>query len=399
MNTIKNSNVSETSTETNSLEDEPPLIQEEIITESTVTLPVQADFSKWDNWSWQMKHRIKTLKDLKEYFPLLQDADNIQKAGDVFSYAITPYYASLIRNLSPNDPIYAMSVPQIAELNNPSYLNDDPLHEEKYTPVPGLIHRYKDRALLITTSSCAMYCRHCTRKRVSGQIDKCIGEYQLSKIIAYLQEHSEIKDVIISGGDPLTMSTSKLESIISQVRSVKSVDIIRIGTRTPVVMPMRITDELVNMIKKYHPIYVNTHFNHPCELTPQAIEACSKLANAGIPLGNQTVLLKGVNDDPIVMEDLLRGLLKARVKPYYIFQCDLVRGVEHFRTTISKGIEIMEHLRGNISGLGIPDYIVDSPQGGGKLPILPNYIITTDDKFTVLRNPEGEFIVYPEPQE
>ncbi|MFA7218930.1 MAG: KamA family radical SAM protein [Synergistaceae bacterium] len=381
------------------LVDEPPSIIADSVMESAITLPIQNEIKRierWDNWQWQMQNRIRTVSQLNKQFPYL-NTSGIYDASVKFPFAITPYYASLIRNADLSDPIFAMSVPQAEELLNPSYLKEDPLEEEKYMPVPGLVHRYPDRALLITTSSCAMYCRHCTRKRVAGKRDTCVNESQLSKMIDYLRIHPEIHDVIISGGDPLTMSTGKLESIIKQVRSVESVDIIRIGTRTPVVLPMRITSVLVNMLKKYHPIYINTHFNHPNELTPQALEACSKLVNAGIVLGNQSVLLKGVNDDATTMETLLRGLLKARVKPYYLFQCDLISGTEHFRTPISKGIEIMEYLRGRLSGLAIPSYIVDLPNGGGKIPVLPSYIVAFKDEYTLFRNPEGDLIRYPCP--
>ena len=242
-----------------------------------------------------------------------------------------------------------------------------------------------------------MYCRHCTRKRVAGKRESCITSANLARISAYLTEHPEIHDVILSGGDPLTMSTAALERIIATVRAVSSVDVIRIGTRTPVTLPMRITADLVEMLRRYHPIWINTHFNHPNEFSPEAREACARLADAGIPLGNQTVLLRGINDDPRLMEDLCRGLVKMRVRPYYLFQCDLVRGVEHFRTPISRGIEIMEYLRGRLSGLAIPTYVVDAPGGGGKIPVLPTYVVSSSPTHTVLRNFEGMLISYPEP--
>jgi lysine 2,3-aminomutase len=311
--------------------------------------------------------------------------------------AITPYYASLIRSMDGSDPIYSMAVPQVQELNDPAHLSDDPLSEDEDMPIPGLVHRYADRALLLATTMCSTYCRHCTRKRVAGHRESCISTSRLEQATAYLTEHSEIRDVIISGGDPLTMPTALLEQVLASVRSVRSVEIIRIGTRTPVVLPMRITDELVAMLKKYHPLYVNTHFNHPAELTPEAAAACGRLADAGIPMGNQTVLLRGVNDDAKVLETLFRGLVRSRVKPYYLFQCDLVRGVEHFRTPLSRGIEIMEYLRGRLSGLAIPLFVVDAPHGGGKIPVLPGYVVSTSPTHTVLRNYEGTIVSYPEP--
>jgi lysine 2,3-aminomutase len=285
--------------------------------------------------------------------------------------AITPYYFSLIKKFDYSDPVFSMCVPNIKELHNPSFLKNDPLNEEEDTVVDGLVHRYQDRALIISTSQCAMYCRFCTRKRIAGSSTYYLSDCQLNKIIDYLKSHPEIKDVIISGGDAFTMSNSKLENIISKVRSVESVDIIRIGTRTPVVMPQRITNELVDMLNKYHPLFVNTHFNHPNEITEESKNACLKMINKGIPVNNQSVLLKGINDEPETMIELCRNLLKIRVRPYYLFICDLVKGVEHFRTSINTGVKIMDRLRGRVSGLGIPQLILDSPEGKGKIPILP----------------------------
>ena len=280
---------------------------------------------------------------------------------------------------------------------DPPFLGDDPLGEDDHMPVPGLVHRYRDRALLLATTICAAYCRHCTRKRVAGQTEERITGLRLAQTTEYLAGHPEIHDVIISGGDPFTMATPALERVIRAVRAVPSVEIIRIGTRTPVVLPMRITHELVAMLRRYHPIYVNVHFNHPSELTPEAAAACERLADAGIPVGNQTVLLRGVNDNAPLLADLFRRLVRARVRPYYLFQCDLVRGVEHFRTPLSKGIEIMESLRGRLSGLAIPTFVVDAPHGGGKIPILPDYIVSTSPTHTVLRNYAGMRVSYPEP--
>jgi len=350
----------------------------------------------WNDWRWQIRHRIRTIAELKKLFPSA-DISGIEEASSRFPMAITPYYASLIRTFDNKDPIFRMSIPQLDELIELPCLKDDPLEEEDDMPVPGLIHRYPDRALVIATTMCSMYCRHCTRKRVAGHRETSLSTSRLQEITAYIEKHTEIKDVIISGGDPLTMETAVLDRILSAIRNIPSVELIRIGTRVPVVMPMRITDELVAMLKKYHPLYINTHFNHPREITSEAVRACEKLADAGIPLGNQTVLLCGVNDDPKTMEELCRGLVKMRVKPYYLFQCDLVRGVEHFRTPISRGIEIMEYLRGRLSGLAIPLFVVDAPHGGGKIPISPNYIVSMSPTHTVLRNYEGMLVSYPEP--
>lgn len=353
--------------------------------------------NQWNDWRWQMRSRVRTMKELQARFPALPLSQGMASAAEKFPLAITPYYASLIRTLDTSDPIFQMAVPQRQELYDPSFLKDDPLEEDEDMPVPGLVHRYPDRALLISTTTCSTYCRHCTRKRVAGHRESSISDIRLSQVVDYLSVHPEIKDVIVSGGDPLTMATQSIEKVLAAVRSVPSVDIVRLGTRTPVVLPMRITAELVKMLRKFHPLYINTHFNHPSEVTPEAAEACGRLADAGIPVGNQTVLLRGINDDPRLMESLMRKLLKMRVKPYYIFQCDLVRGVEHFRTPLSRGVEIMEYLRGRMSGLGIPSFVVDAPHGGGKIPILPNYIVSSSPTHTVLRNYEGMLISYPEP--
>ncbi|MDO8302626.1 MAG: KamA family radical SAM protein [Sedimentisphaerales bacterium] len=352
---------------------------------------------RWNDWRWQMSHRIRTLAQLGQYFPALRGQTELEQVAQKYPVAITPYYASLIRKADPTDPVYAMSVPQTCELTNLPCLSEDPLEEHEDMPVPGLVHRYPDRALLIVTTTCSMYCRHCTRKRVAGTRETSISPRRLGQVIAYLNQHPEISDVIISGGDPLTMGTELLETVLSSIRAIPSVQVIRIGTRTPVVLPMRITDELTDMLKKYQPIWVNTHFNHPNEITPEAAAACARLADAGIPLGNQSVLLKGINDNPQVYEQLCRNLIRMRVRPYYLFQCDLVRGAEHFRTPISAGIQIMEYLRGRLSGIAIPTFVVDAPHGGGKIPVLPTYIISTSPTHTVLRNFEGLLVSYPEP--
>ena len=356
------------------------------------------DSKKWNDWRWQMANRITRIDELKETLGIRGDVlRQIGCAAEEFPFSITPYYASLIKKADVTDPIYAQAVPQEQELCNPSFLSNDPLGEEADSPVPHLVHRYEDRALLVSTTTCCMNCRHCTRKRVAGQADSCIKADELEVIRQYLSSHPEIKDVIISGGDPFTMATSKLEKIIAMVRSVESVEIIRVGTRTPVTMPQRIDDELVGMLSKYHPIFVNTHFNHPQEITKESVEACQKMVNVGILVGNQTVLLKGVNDDPLIMEELFRKLIKNRIRPTYMFQCDLVKGVEHFRTPIKTGLAIMEHLRGRLSGIAIPTFVVDAPDGGGKIPLLPQYVISSDEDETILRNYKGEIVSYPEP--
>jgi len=352
---------------------------------------------QWKDWEWQMRNRIRSIDKLLEYFPALKTDHGLFTASEKFPLAITLYYASQIRKAAYSDPVFRMAIPQASELWSPPFLREDPLEEEKNMPVPGLIHRYPDRVLLVATTTCAMYCRYCTRKRVTGMRESCISEARIRKTVEYLTNHPEVKDVVVSGGDPLTMPTNTIKYILEALRSVRSVEVIRIGTKTPVTLPWRITDELVAMLRQYHPVWINTHFNHPVELTPEAAEACARLVDAGIPVGNQSVLLKGVNDNAQTMEELLRGLVKMRVRPYYLFQCDLVAGIEHFRTPLSRGVEIMERLRGRLSGIAIPNFVVDIPHGGGKVPVLPNYVVSMSPTHTVLRNGAGLLVSYPEP--
>lgn len=359
--------------------------------------PLCKKLSQWTDWRWQIRNRIRSLEQLSKYMPSLSKRGELQKVIEKYPMAITPYYASIIQQADMSDPVFRMSVPNIQEMYDPPCLTDDPLEEHQDMPVPGLVHRYRDRALLIATTMCSMYCRHCTRKRIAGTRENAISARRMRQAQEYLFNHPEISDVIVSGGDPLTMSDAAIEAVLSMLRSVPSVQVIRIGTRVPVVLPMRITDELVNILRKYHPLWINTHFNHPNELTEEARAACAKLADAGIPLGNQTVLLRGVNDDPQVIEQLCRGLISTRVRPYYLYQCDLVRGVEHFRTSVRKGMEIMEYLRGRVSGIAIPTFVVDAPHGGGKIPVLPTYVVSMSPTHTVLRNYEGLLVSYPEP--
>jgi lysine 2,3-aminomutase len=377
-------------------EDEPPPLC--ALSETAIEVrPSICRPERWSDWRWQMAHRIRRPEQLLEYFPNLQNHPDLAPVVGKYPMAITPYYASLIRRPDPADPIFRMCVPQLQELVDPPFLSPDPLEECRDMPVPGMVHRYPDRVLVIATTTCSMYCRHCTRKRVAGTRETSISRRRLEQVVAYLKAHPEVSDVIVSGGDPLTMPTEQIETVLAGLRQVPTVQIIRIGTRTPVVLPQRITDELCQMLRRYHPIWINTHFNHPNELTPESMAACAKLADAGIPLGNQSVLLRGVNDQPQIIEQLCRGLVRTRVRPYYLYQCDLVRGVEHFRTPLSRGMEIMEFLRGRLSGVAIPTFVVDAPHGGGKIPVLPTYIVTQSPSHTVLRNYEGMLIAYPEP--
>ena len=349
------------------------------------------------DWRWQLNHRIRSLQELSILRPDLEISSAMSAAAARFPIAITPYYAGLIRKCNESDPVFRMAVPDAGELIESPDSVDDPLSEDEDMPVPGLVHRYADRALLLVTSVCPVYCRHCTRKRVTGKAETCITTERLHAALDYIRANPSIHDVIVSGGDPLTLSTAFLENIISKLRNIPHIDLIRIGTRTPVTLPMRITPELVAMLKKYQPVWINTHFNHAAELSSQAIEACHQIVDAGIPLGNQSVLLRGVNDNPETMIELVRALVKNRIRPYYLFQCDLVYGVEHFRTPLSRGVEIMEALRGRVSGFAIPLFVVDLPGGAGKVPVAPDYIVGSNDKCTVFRSFEGKISSYPEP--
>ena len=353
---------------------------------------------QWNDWKWQVKNRIETLEDLKKYVSLTpEEEEGVKKTLQTLRMAITPYYVSLIDPNNPECPVRKQAVPTGKETyQSPADLLD-PLHADEDSPVPGLTHRYPDRVLLLITDMCSMYCRHCTRRRFAGQKDGESAIERIDRAIEYIAKTPQVRDVLLSGGDALMVSDERLEYIISRLRQIPHVEIVRIGSRTPVVCPQRITDDLVNMLKKYPPIWLNTHFNHPQEVTKEAAEACAKLANAGIPLGNQTVLLRGVNDCVNTMKKLMHELVKMRVRPYYIYQCDLSMGIEHFRTPVSKGIEIIEGLRGHTSGYAVPTFVVDAPGGGGKTPVMPQYVISQAPGKVVLRNFEGVITTYTEP--
>lgn len=354
--------------------------------------------AEWKDWKWQVRNRIETLEDLKKYISLTEkEEEGIMKSLKTLRMAITPYYLSLIDPNNPNCPVRKQAIPTAAELHQADADLLDPLHEDEDSPVTGLTHRYPDRVLFLITDMCSMYCRHCTRRRFAGQNDCESPSERIQKAIDYIARTPQVRDVLLSGGDALMVSDKMLESIIERLRAIPHVEIIRIGSRTPVVCPQRITDDLCSMLKKYHPIWLNTHFNHPNECTPEAKEACAKLANAGIPLGNQSVLLRGVNDDSRIMKKLVHELVMMRVRPYYIYQCDLSMGLEHFRTPVSKGIEIIENLRGHTSGYAVPTFVVDAPGGGGKTPVMPQYIISQSPGKVVLRNFEGVITTYTEP--
>ncbi|MGJ8453793.1 lysine 2,3-aminomutase [Pseudothermotoga sp. U03pept] len=365
-------------------------------------IPIWKDVSEaeWNDWHWQLRNRIMDLDTLQRVVNLTeQEREGVRHSLKFLRMAITPYYATLMDSENPKCPVRMQAIPTAKELNISSEEMSDPLHEDIDSPVKGLTHRYPDRVLLLLTDQCAMYCRHCTRRRFAGETDAPLPDEYLDKAVEYIKSHKKIRDVLLSGGDPLTLSTERLESVISKIREIEHVEIIRIGTRTPVVLPMRITEELVNMLKKYHPIWLNTHFNHPKEFTDASRKALTMLADAGIPLGNQSVLLRGVNDCPQTMKKLVHELVKNRVRPYYIYQCDLSRGLSHFRTTVAKGIEIIEYLRGHTSGFAVPTYVIDAPGGGGKIPIEPQYLISMGEGKVVVRNYEGGIFVYHEPRD
>ncbi len=354
---------------------------------------------EWNDWHWQVRNRITTLEQLKQVIKLTaEEEEGVEKCLQAFRMAITPYYASLIDQGDQHCPVRKQAIPTGHELHRAGSDMADPLHEDVDSPVEGLTHRYPDRVLLLVTDQCSMYCRHCTRRRMAGGTDRASTRAKIDAAIDYIRQTPVVRDVLISGGDGLLIGDELIEHILKQLYAIDHVEMIRFGSRTPVVMPQRITPELCEMLKKYHPIYLNTHFNHPSEITPEAEAACARLADAGIPLGNQSVLLAGVNDCPQVMKKLSHELLRIRVRPYYIYQCDLSQGIEHFRTSVSAGIEIIENLRGHTTGLGVPTFVVDAPGGGGKIPVMPQYLISHSPHRVVLRNFEGGVYSYTEPQ-
>lgn len=354
--------------------------------------------AQWNDWHWQVANRITDVENLKKVINLTpQEEKDILAVSKNFRMGITPYYASLMDVDDPRCPVRMQAVPVLSENHRSDADMLDPLHEDEDSPAPGLTHRYPDRVLFLITDQCSMYCRHCTRRRLAGETDGARSMEDIDKCIEYIRNTPVVRDVLLSGGDCLLVEDDILEYIFKKLREIPHVEIVRLGSRTPVVCPQRITDDLVNMIKKYHPIWLNTHFNHPKEVTPEAIEACRKMADAGIPLGNQSVLLRGVNDCPHIMRDLVHALVKSRVRPYYIYQCDLSLGIEHFRTSVSAGIEIIEGLRGHTSGYAVPTFVVDAPGGGGKIPVMPQYIISQGPDKVILRNYEGVITTYSEP--
>ncbi|MFN0243946.1 MAG: KamA family radical SAM protein [Planctomycetota bacterium] len=357
---------------------------------------------QWNDWRWQFRNRITKLEELAAHLPIpAAEWDMRREVLRDFRMGITPYYLALVDAEDKDDPILRQVAPIVEEYVYRDVGEEDPLGEENFSPVPGITHRYPDRVLMVISNSCAIYCRYCTRKRI--MYEDAVPDIEIDRMVDYIARTPQVRDVVVSGGDPLTYGTKKLESILSKLRAVPHLEIIRIGSRVPVSLPQRMLgaegDELCEMLQKYHPLWINVHFNHPRELTPDAAAACDKLSRAGIPLNNQAVLLKGVNDDVETMRRLCTGLMKMRVRPYYLYQCDPIRGGEHFRTPVSKGIEIIEGLRGHTSGLAIPTYVIDAPGGGGKIPVGPQYLLQYDakKKRAVLRNFQNKLFEYNEP--
>ena len=356
-------------------------------------LPSTINDVELPEWKRILRESLCYAKDLAERFGLSPEEESeIREVIRRYPMRANPYYLSLIREKG--DAIWSQCIPSKEELQDPDGL-EDPLSEERDSPVPGLVHRYPDRVLLMVSNYCAMYCRFCTRKRRVGDPRKYVPRAQIMEGIAYIKEHREVRDVIISGGDPLMLEDSQIEFVLKKLREIPHLEIIRIGTRVPVTLPQRITPELCEMLKKYHPLYINTHFEHPDEITEESGRACGMLADAGIPLGNQSVILKGINDDPKTMKRLMQKLLMIRVKPYYIYQADLTKGTSHFRTKVKESLKIIEAIRGHTSGLAVPHLIIDAPGGGGKIPILPEYVLSVDDEKIVMRNYKGHLYEYP----
>lgn len=372
-------------------------VQEEIANK----IEDKPQLSNWKDWKWQLKHSIKTL-DQFEYITGIcfekKEREQLQKTFDKFPLSITPYYLSLIhKDNYRNDPVFKQAFGGSEELNTLSSEYADPLSEDKDSPVEGITHRYPDRVLFQVSNVCSMYCRHCTRKRKVGDIDFIPSRKQLTTGIEYIRNTPQVRDVLLSGGDPFMLSDSMIDWLLSEISRIPHVEVIRIGTRMPVVLPYRITNALISVLKKYQPLWINTHFNHPNEITSSSKEALAKLADGGFPLGNQSVLLADVNDCPRIIKSLVHKLVQNRVRPYYLYQCDLSEGLSHFRTPVGKGIEIMESLVGHTSGFARPVYVIDAPGGGGKIPVMPNYIISWSTNKVVLRNYEGVITTYKEP--
>ena len=363
--------------------------------------PIYRDIpdEQWNDWRWQMSHRLNTVEDFEKVFQLTDSERKALSTSGLFRVEITPYFVSLIDPLDPDDPIRRQVIPSASEIQPFTGMMEDSLAEDRHSPVPGLVHRYPDRVLMLVTTQCASYCRYCTRSRIVGDPGATFSRADFELQIDYLKRTPQVRDVLLSGGDPLVLAPKLLEELLSRLREIPHIEIIRIGSRVPVFLPMRVTSELCDMLQKYHPLWMNIHVNHPSEISAELDAACDRLSRAGIPLGNQSVLLAGINDCVHIQRQLVHDLVRIRVRPYYLYQCDLVEGAGHFRTPVAKGIEIIEGLRGHTSGYAVPTYVVDAPGGGGKIPVMPNYLISMSDHKIALRNYEGFITAYEEPVE
>jgi lysine 2,3-aminomutase len=358
----------------------------------------QVPDADWHNWRWQLQHRITTVEQLQALMPTLtrEEYAGAMLANHKLAMAVTPYFFNLIDPADENCPIRWQVIPRIEETRTAAWEMSDPCGEDSHSPVPGLVHRYPDRVLFLVTDRCAAYCRYCTRSRLVSNATGYDFHPQFDQQIDYIRKNTAIRDVLLSGGDPLLFSDERLEELLRRLREIPHLEFLRIGTRIPIFLPQRITPQLCAMLKKYHPLFISIHSNHPRELTTEVRDALGRLADAGIPLGNQSVLLRNVNDDPIVMKAQMQKLLMCRVKPYYLYQCDLISGSAHLRASVRKGLEIMEQLRGHTTGYAIPQYVIDAPGGGGKVPVNPDYILSRNDDRVVIRNYEGKVFEYPE---
>ncbi len=352
---------------------------------------------QWTNWRWQLSHRINTVDEFEKVLSLTESERKAISSPNLFRVDITPYFISLIDPNDPDDPVRKQVIPTDLEMVPFTAMMEDSLAEDRHSPVPGLVHRYPDRVLMLVTTQCASYCRYCTRSRMVGDPSATFSRSEFEMQLEYIRRTPQVRDVLLSGGDPLVLAPHILEEILAKLHEIPHVEILRIGSRVPVFMPMRITPELTDMLQKYHPLWLNIHVNHPNEISAELAEAADRLTRAGIPLGNQSVLLAGINDNVDIQRELVHKLVRIRVRPYYLYQCDLVEGVGHFRTPVGKGVEIMEGLRGHTSGYAVPQYTIDAPGGGGKIPVLPNYLLSYSDHKVVLRNYEGYITTYEEP--
>jgi lysine 2,3-aminomutase len=379
-------------------EEEEPPSKRTVVTSTREKYFGHVPEADWNDWKWQFRHRITTVEQLVKFIPLSStEQAELKLVITKYPFSVTPYYLSLINPDNRNDPVRKQAIPCFDEIAMADMGEEDPLEEKRDSVVPGLVHRYPNRVLMVLTDICPMFCRHCTRKREWQNGGWVRPDEEIEAMLNYIRNNPKVRDVIISGGDPLTLSTQRLEKVLFQLRQIEHVEIIRIGSRYPVVLPQRIDAELCDMLSKYGPIWLNTHFNHPNEITPESARACDRLLRAGVPVNNQTVLMRGINDSVETQLNLSHGLLKIKVRPYYLFQCDEVQGTEHLRTPVETGLKIIEGMRGHTSGLAVPTFVIDLPSGGGKVPLQPNYIMSRTREQLVLRNYLGRVIKFRNP--